>query len=289
MSYLFHIGIILQIYMLLALSLNVQYGYTGLLSLAQAAMFAIGAYVTVILITAYQFSWLGAIMIALVANAGFATLIALLANRLHALFFAVATLSVQIIVISVILNWQDVTRGSLGISGIPVFSIAGSTITTVSGFFWLGFVVVVTGLLFLFLFKKFPVYRMMLGVRDDELAVSTLGKNPLYFKWIGMLIASVYATFAGVLYAGYIRFLDPMPFSLDESISLLAMVLVGGTGTITGPLLGAAIFVLTPELLYMFDIPVSGVSNLRAMLFGLLLVIIMLVRPKGIMGSYTGK
>ena len=289
MSYLFHIGIILQIYMLLALSLNIQYGYTGLLSLAQAAMFAVGSYVAVILITAYQFSWMSAIMLALIANLGFATLIALLASRLHALYFAVATLCVQVIAISVILNWQEVTRGSLGISGIPVFSIAGFTISTVSTFFWLGLVIVVLGLLFLFLFKKTPVYRMLLGVRDDELSVTSLGKNPLYFKWVGMLIASVYATFAGVLYAGYMRYLDPMPFTLDESISLLAMVLVGGTGTIAGPLLGAAIYVLTPELLYMFDIPVSGASSLRAMLFGLLLVIIMMVRPNGIMGSYTGK
>jgi ABC-type branched-subunit amino acid transport system permease subunit len=271
------------------MSLNIQYGYTGLLSLAQAAMFAVGTYVAVILITAYQFSWLVAIVVAIIANLGFSALIALLASRLRALYFAVATLCVQIIAISVILNWQVVTRGSLGISGIPAFSIAGFTFNAVSSFFWLGLIVVISGILFLLLFKKSPVYRMMLGVRDDELSVTALGKNPFYFKMTGMLISSVYATFAGVLYAGYMRYVDPMPFTLDESISLLAMVLIGGTGTITGPLLGAAIYVLTPELLYMFDIPTSGASSIRAMLFGLLLVIIMMVRPNGVMGSFTGK
>lgn len=289
MSYLFHIGIILQIYTLLAVSLNIQYGYMGLLSLAQAAMFAVGAYVTVILITVYQFSWIAAIFLALIANLGFAAIIAMLASRLQALYFAVATLCVQVIAISVILNWQDATQGSLGISGIPAFSLAGFTFSTASSFFWLGLAIVIAGILFLLLFKKTPLYRMMLGVRDDELSVISLGKNPLYFKMVGMLVASLYATFAGVLYAGYLRYVDPMPFTLDESISLLAMVLVGGTGTIAGPLLGAAIYVLTPELLYMFDIPVSGASSIRAMLFGLLLVVIMLVRPNGIMGSYTGK
>lgn len=289
MSYLFHIGIILQIYVLLAWSLNIQYGYTGLLSLAQAAMFAVGAYVAVILIADYQFSWIGAILLALIANLGFAALIALLASRLHALYFAVATLCVQVIAVSVILNWQDVTGGALGISGIPAFAIAGFTFRTVASFFWLGLAIIVLGVLFLRVFKKTPVYRMMLGVRDDELSVVSLGKNPLYFKMVGMLISSVYATFAGILYAGYMRYLDPMPFTLDESISLLAMVLVGGTGTITGPLLGAAIYVLTPELLYIFELPVTGASSIRAMLFGLLLVIIMMVRPNGIMGSYTGK
>lgn len=289
MSYLFHIGIILQIYMLLALSLNIQYGYTGLLSLAQAAMFAVGAYVSVILITDYQFSWTAAILLALMANLGFVALIALLASRLHALYFAVATLCVQIIAVSIILNWQDLTGGSLGISGIPAFAVAGFTFNSASSFFWLGLVIILLGVLFLLVFKKTPVYRMMLGVRDDELSVVSLGKNPLYFKMVGMLVSSVYATFAGVLYAGYMRYLDPMPFTLDESISLLAMVLVGGTGTIAGPLLGAAIYVLTPELLYLFELPVSGASSIRAMLFGLLLVIIMMVRPNGIMGSYTGK
>lgn len=289
MSYLFHISIILQIYLLLAMSLNIQYGYTGLLSLAQAAMFAMGAYVSVILITAYELSWAAAIIMAIIANLCFAGLITLLASRLRALYFAVATLCVQVIFISIILNWQEVTRGSLGISGIPAFSIFGIAFSSVTSYFWLGLSLVVLGVIFLLQFRKTPVYRLMLGVRDDELSVVSLGKNPLYFKFVGMLIASVYATLAGVLYAGYIRYLDPMPFTLDESISLLAMVLVGGTGSIGGPLLGAGIYVMVPELLYLFDIPVSGASSIRAMLFGLLLVVIMMLRPKGLMGSYTGK
>src|SRR5690606_34051572 len=108
-------------------------------------------------------------------------------------------------------------------------------------YFWFGAILVLFGVIILVLLKKTPVYRMMMGVRDDELSVVTLGKNPLYYKVFSMILASIYATFAGVLFAAYMRFLDPMPFNLDESISLLAMVLVGGTGTILGPIAGATI------------------------------------------------
>ncbi len=127
---------------------------------------------------------------------------------------------------------------------------------------------------------------MLKGVRDDELAVLSLGRNVITFKIWAFIISSAFIGIAGMIYATYITYIDPTSFNLDEAIFILAAVLIGGTGNIRGPVIGAIFVVVLPELLRFVGFPDNIAANLRQMVYGLSLIIIMRYRPQGIAGEY---
>jgi branched-chain amino acid transport system permease protein len=289
MNYLLHIAVMVEIYILLALSANQKVGLSGLLSLAQAVFYGIGAYAIAITVTKFGFSYWLALPAAMLACVLAALIFSFIAGRVRELYFSLATLALQIIFFSVVYNWNFVTNGSYGISGISSPEIYGFKINTPGSFALFGGFWVLTVLLFYKWFLKTPVSRLIQATRDDQIVVLNLGKNPNYYKRISIILSSVIAGIAGTLYATYATYIDPTSFTLDESILILSIVLIGGAGRIIGPVTGAVIYILLPELLKFVQIPDSFAANMRMILFGLLLVLIVRFKPKGIFGKYLIK
>lgn len=286
MNYLSHILVMLEIYILLAFSANQMVGLSGLLSLAQAVFYGAGAYVAAITMANFGGSFWVALPVVVFACVLIALLFSFIAGRVRELYFSLATLAVQIIFSSVIYNWVSVTNGTYGISGISSPEIFGFRISAPSSFALFGGLWVSIVILFYSWFLTTPVSRLIQATRDDQITVLSLGKNPNYYKRISIILSAAIAGIAGSLYATYVTYIDPSSFSLDESILILSIVLIGGAGRITGPIAGAVIYILLPELLRFMQLPDAVAANMRMILFGLLLVVIVRFKPKGMLGKY---
>jgi branched-chain amino acid transport system permease protein len=139
----------------------------------------------------------------------------------------------------------------------------------------------------MYLLTNSPFGRVLKAIRDDELAASALGKNPNVQKVIAFAISAGFAAVAGSLFAGYMRYIDPTSFTLTESIFILSIIIMGGTGNILGPLLGTILMIVLPEVLRFLYVPETIAPNVRQVIYGFLIIIIMRYRPGGIVGEYV--
>jgi len=289
MEYLLHILVMTGIYVILTLSLNLIVGYTGLAALGHAAFSCVGAYVSSLLALNYGVSpWIGLLAGACAASI-ISCVIAIPSLRLKGDYLAIATFGFGVIVYSIAKNWVSVTRGPMGLPGIPGFSFFGIQLSSV----W-AYLILVTFFVFLTLFVlhrvvKSPFGRILRGIREDEIAALAMGKNVNKYKIIVFIIGAFFAGIAGSLYAHYITFIDPSSFTVMESITILLMVVFGGMGSLGGSFAGAAVLVIFPELLRFLGMPSSVAAPLRQMIYGLLLIVLMLRRPQGILGTYRWK
>lgn len=286
MNYLLYILVMLEIYTLLALSANQKVGMSGLLSFAQAVFYGMGAYATAIAITKFGFSYWLALPVAILTCVLVALLFSFIAGKVRELYFSLATLALQVIFFSIVFNWTSVTGGADGIRKISHPAIFGFEINTPGSFAVFGGFWVLLIILFYGWFLKTPISRMIQATRDDQIAVLSLGKNPNYYKRISIILSAIIAGIAGSLYATYTTYIDPTSFTLDESILILSIVLIGGAGRIIGPITGAVIYILLPKLLEFIQMPVDIAANIRMIIFGVLLVLIVRFKPKGIFGKY---
>ena len=287
MNYIIHILIILQIYIILALSLNLKTGFTGLFSLCQAAFYGTGAYLTTLLMVDYGINFFLALVIAVILNIILNAIITTwLAIRLRDLYFTLATIALQIVFFGIVYNWQGLTNGPFGIAGIPKPQLAGFTFSTPLQFFLLTLIFTSITIFFFWKFAKTPLCRMLECTRDDEVWLTVLGKRPAYFKFVSISITVVFTTIAGALYATYMSYIDPTSFTLDESILILTIILVGGTGNIKGPVSGAVIYVLLPEVLRFVNMPDSIAANARMIIYALILILIIRFKPNGLFGKF---
>jgi len=289
MEYLLHILVITGIYIILTVSLNLVVGYTGLASLGHAAFSCVGAYTSSLLALNYGVSpWIGLLIGACVA-AILGVFIGAPSLRIKGDYLAIATFGLGVIVYSVAKNWMSVTRGPMGLPGIPGFSFFGIQLSSV----WT-YLILVAFFVFLTYFiirrvVKSPFGRILRSIREDEIATQAMGKNVNRHKIMVFVIGAFFAGIAGSLYAHYITFIDPSSFTVMESITILLMVVFGGMGSLGGSFVGAAILVIFPELLRFLGMPSSVAAPLRQMIYGLLLIVLMLYRPQGILGRYRWK
>ena len=289
MEYFLHILVITGIYVILTLSLNLVVGYTGLAALGHAAFSCVGAYASSLLALNYGLSpWIGLIVGACVA-AILGALIGIPSLRLKGDYLAIATFGFGVIVYSGAKNWVSLTRGPMGLPGIPGFSVFGLQLSEV----WT-YLILVAIFVFLtyFVIRRVvnsPFGRILRGIREDEIAALAMGKNVNKYKIMVFVIGAFFAGIAGSLYAHYITFIDPSSFTVMESIAILLMVVFGGMGSLPGSFVGAAILVIFPELLRFLGMPSSVAAPLRQMIYGLLLIVLMLKRPQGILGKYRWK
>lgn len=289
MEYFLHILIISGIYIILTLSLNLLVGFTGLPALGHIAFACVGAYTSSLLALNYGISpWIGLPLGALLA-ALLGLIIAFPAMRLKGDYLALATFGFGVIVYSVATNWVDLTRGPMGLPGIPKFSIFGFELQPTWSYLLL---VAMFAALTAFMIRRIvdsPFGRVLVSIREDEIACLSIGKNVNRYKIIVFMIGAFFAGIAGSLYAHYITFIDPSSFTAMESISVLLMVVFGGMGSIRGSFVGALVLVIFPEMLRFLGMPSSVSAPLRQMIYGLLLVLLMLYRPQGIVGRYEFK
>ena len=258
---------------LLALSLNLVLGYAGQLNLGQSAFFGIGAYVSTILIKTYGWNfWLAAL--AAVGAAGLVGVaLAAFAVRLRGHYLAIASLGFAVITYQVLVNWESVTQGVRGMYGIlpPVPN-------TVALFY----LVAGIGLVVYFLLDNLvrsPVGDTLRAIREDEVSAAALGVNAAVWKAFAFGLGAAIAGLAGCFYPGFVGTLVPDAFGIVESFTMMAMVIVGGMGTMIGPVIGAVVLTFLPELL-------RGFGELRLMIYGVALTLVVLFMPGGIVQAW---
>jgi branched-chain amino acid transport system permease protein len=296
MGYLRHLLVYADIYVILAVSLNLVVGYAGLLTLAHASHFAVGAYAYALLTVVFGLSFPVALVGSVMTGAISSLMLSVPAWRLRGDFFVLASLAVQALTFSVLNNWADpatpfgswgnLTNGPIGIPGIPLPSLDGERSVTMPQFVMLSTALAAFCALVTWRLARSPWGRLVRSMRDDELAARGLGKNTRLLKVQVFGVAAALAAVAGALYASYVGYLDPTSASLDHGILMLSMVVVGGLGNLRGPIVGAVCLIALPELLRAAQFPDVQAANLRLAIYGLLLVLVMHFRPQGISGEY---
>jgi branched-chain amino acid transport system permease protein len=258
---------------LLAMSLNLVIGYTGQLNLGQSAFFAIGAYVSTILIKTHGWNFWLAALAAVVAAGLVGVALAAFAVRLRGHYLAIASLGFAVITYQVLLNWESVTEGVRGIYGIM------PPVSDTVGLFYLiaGIAFVVYALLDNLV--RSPVGDTLRAIREDEVSAASLGVNSAVWKAFAFGLGAAIAGLAGVFYPGFVGTLVPDAFGIIESFTMMAMVIVGGMGTMVGPVVGAIVLTFLPELL-------RGFGELRLMIYGLALTLVVLFMPGGMVQAW---
>jgi len=299
MDYLLHLIVYLGIYLIVALSLNLVVGYCGLLTLAHAGYYAIGAYAYAVISLTLGWDFIPAACAGAFLAAVLSLAVSLPSWRLRGDFFVLVSLAVQTLIASILYNWSstaaplgtwaNLTNGPLGVTGIPGPTFFG--VSVASPLSMAIFTVAISGVcaLILWRLKISPWGRLLLVMRDDELAARGIGKNTRLAKVQAFAVSSAIVAIAGSLYAAHIHYLDPSSASLDDSILMLSMVIVGGMGNFRGPVVGACVLVLLPEILRFLELPNSQAASLRLLIYGVLLVLFMHIRPQGIAGNYRMK
>lgn len=286
MEYILHIVIMLNIYILLVLSANLPVGMANLLTMCQAAFYGIGAYISAFFLMQFDLPLVVVAAVVMFSTGLFSCIVSFASVKLKDDYFILASLGFQMIVYTVLYNWTDVTRGPYGIPGIPGVKLLG--VFDLSGV-WSYFVLttllsVAVTLLFLSI-KRSPYGRVLKAMRTDELSVRALGRNTVLFKSWAFFLSAAFSGLAGLIYASYVSYIDPTSFTLDESIFIVTALFIGGVGNIRGPVLGAAFVVVLPELLRFVGMPDTVAANMRQIIYGLALVLVMYFRPQGLWGE----
>jgi len=287
MEYLLHILILIGIYVILSVSLNLITGYTGLLSIAHAAFYGVGAYVAALMALNLHSTFLVNIICAVIVSGLLGALVGIPSLRIRDDYFVIATFAFQVITFSILNNWVSFTGGPMGLPGIPQPTIFGLQVSS-----HLGFLILIALFCALTLWVtrrivRSPFGRVLKAIREDEVFAQAAGKNVAAYKIIVFVVGAGMAAMAGVMYAYYISFIDPTSFTVMESIFIISIVIIGGAGSLWGPVVGAVVLVLLPELLRFLGLPSSVAANLRQIIYGGLLVVFMMWRPRGFLGEYA--
>ena len=275
MSYLVVVAITVGIYMLLTLSLNVITGYAGQPHLGQAAFFGIGAYTAAVLSTKAGLSFWLDLPAAIVVTAAVGALLGVISLRLRADFFAITTIGINFVVTAVFLYWKFL-GGAMGIDRIPVPTLFGWTFDRSAYLLTLIVVLAVAVGLSVYLERSW----LGLGwrsIRDDEAAAASVGIDVARFKILAFVLGTGMAGAEGSFYAHYMGVVTVSSFSFSESITILAMLIFGGLGTIRGALAGAFVLGVAPEAL-------RFISEYRLLVHGALLIVMVRFQPQGLLG-----
>ena len=276
MEYILHLFILISFYTLLSQSLNLAAGYTGLISLAQAGFYGIGAYTTAILSTQFGFSFWLNLPLSMLISGAIAFIVSLVALRTVEDYFIICTLGIQVILFSVMNNWMDLTRGPLGIPGIPSIHFFGLNLDNKISFLTLSLFWVIVVWYLLKNISKSGYGNILKAISEDEIYSQSIGKNVYQAKIISFTLSAVFAAIPGALYAHYITYIDPTSFTVNESIYILSIVIIGGLGNLKGSFFAATFLVLLPEALRFVGMPDSIAANMRQIIYGLLLVAVMM-------------
>lgn len=289
MEYILHILIMILLYVMLSQSLTLTAGYSGLISLAHAGFYGIGAYTSAILSVNYGFPFLATLPIAMLISGILAIFISVIALRTVDDYFIIITLGIQVVAFSIMNNWMDLTNGPLGIPGIPAISILGFEFSSKTSFLIL--TLIITTLVFCILrnITKSPFGRILIALSEDEIFTKSLGKKVYKAKVASFTIGGMFAAIPGVLYAHYISYIDPTSFTVDESIFILSIVIIGGMRNLWGSAIAAAVLVILPEALRFVGMPSNIAANMKQIIYGLALVIMMFKYSKGFISKeYVG-
>ncbi|KGN92335.1 branched-chain amino acid ABC transporter permease [Porphyromonas gulae] len=275
MEYLLHLFVLICIYTILAQSLSLVAGYSGQVSLAHAGFYGLGAYTTALMSIHWETPAMLNIPVAMLLSGGLAWIVARVAAKTVDDYYIIITLGIQVVIYSIMNNWQSVTHGPLGIPGIPAFAIVpGVELESKFAYCLLG--MTLAGLVWGVLHRLMhsPFGRVLIALSEDEVYTKSLGKDVAGAKTVSFVISGMLASIAGVLYAHYISYIDPSSFTVDESIFILSIVIIGGMRRLRHIFYAAAFLVLLPEALRFVGMPSSIAANMRQIFYGLALILV---------------
>ncbi len=277
-DYITHVSILILLYAATAASLDILVGYTGRLSLGHAAFFAIGAYTSTLLAMNWGVSpWIGIFIGGIMASI-FGLILGVPSLKLRGPYLAISTLGFGVIVWLMLINLEEITRGPLGIPHIPPLPGIGPLDFRVrTNFYYIALVFALISIFLMHILTKSRIGKILMSIREDEEAALSVGVDVPSFKVYAFLIATFFAGISGGLYAHYLRYISPELSTLSESIYILSMDIIGGFGTIVGPVMGAAVLSLLQELLRPY-------LEYRYLIYGLLIILVMKFFPSGIYG-----
>jgi len=283
-AYIAHYLVMVGIYTILALSLNLLIGYSGIFSLAHAAIYGIGAYASALVALKLGLGFWGGLVVAGAVGAFASALVAIPSLRVAGDYYIVASFGLQTVILTVFINWTELTNGHAGLPGIPRPSFFGYVID--NPFKYVVLAAALAGFTYAVCHRltHSAFGRTLRAIRDDEIAASATGKNVVRVKVVVVSISSALGALAGSLYAHYITYINPTSFTLEESIFIASLVILGGTERLAGPMVGAFILLAVPEALKFLAIPDAVAAPMRQIIYGGLLILFMFVRPEGILG-----
>ena len=287
-GYLVHFFILISIYSLLTLSLQLSIGFAGLLNLGHIAFYAIGGYSSSLL-SLQGIDFLSSILVAGVLSSFFACCLSFSTNKLKGDYFAVATMGFSFVIYEISLNWISLTNGPMGLTGIPRPEILGFVFNQNIYFLFLSIFFLIFSYFLLSLIVRSSFGRVVQSIRDDELAARVLGKNAKKVKRIVLSVSAFFAGIAGGLYAHYINYIDPDSFTVMELVPILCIVIIGGLGSFKGTFIATVILVLLPEPLRFIGFSSDVIGPARQILYAVLLMFILIYRPKGFYGRFDLK
>lgn len=278
-QYVLHIIIMVLFYAVLASSLNLVVGYVGEFSLGHTAFLGTGAYAAAILSTQYGWPIWATIPVAGVLAALMGMVIGALTLRLQGPFFVIVTLSFAEVLRLIADNWIGLTNGPMGIAGIPQPRLLdeASNLAGKQFYYALAWVLLAVTLYLSYRFVYSNAGRAAVAVRENRFVAQSIGIRPLNYTMLALVLGALLSGMAGGFYAHYISFVGPEMFRFAFMVSMIIMVLVGGKGTLVGPLIGALLVTFLEEYL-------REAKELRLSIFGLAVIAIVLFLPRGLMG-----
>ena len=279
--YYLHLGILALVWVILAQGQNLVQGYTGYVSIAQGGFMGVGAYLSTILSVKLGWPVWGTIALAPIATGAFALIVGYPSLRVKGHYFAIVTLAYNMVIFVVFMNFTSLTGGESGIPKIPrpeSFELPGFgevSFTSRLGFYYLALAWTALAMLAAVLIVRSRVGRVLVAIRQNEPLADALGVACWRYKLFAFVASAVFAGLSGALFAHYMGYINPAPFAADTSLNAILAVILGGSGTLTGPVVGAAVVTFLPEYLRVAE-------TYRLIAYGLILVLATIFMPRGI-------
>ncbi len=281
-QYVVRIAILCLMYCMLAVSLNLMTGILGQMSFGHAAFWGIGAYTAAILTKNHGWNSILVYIAGALLAGLFGLILSLPVMHLKGYYFTIVTMVFCQIIRVIEINWLSLTNGPLGIMAIPKLKLFGMAIKTQRAYYYMILILVALTTLIVYKIGSSRMGYAIKAIRDDEIAAASMGIPVFNYKVFVIVVSSMLAGMAGAFYSVYTSYIDPSLFTNAASNNILVMVIFGGLGNIFGSFVGAIMLTILPEVL-------RGFSEYRQLVYGILLVVLMLVRPSGLFGSVNFK
>ncbi|MCL4439958.1 MAG: branched-chain amino acid ABC transporter permease, partial [Firmicutes bacterium] len=279
--YYLHLIIVSLIWIIMSEGLNIIQGYTGYVSIAQASFFGIGAYSSALLTTKLSMSFWMALPLSLLIAILFGLVIGYPSLKTRGHYFAIITMAFCQVIFIVLASWQKFTGGESGVQGIyrpeglKIPLLGEITFNSRENYYFLVLFFVILTIIIVARLVNSRTGRAMVAIRENETLAESLGINIFIYKLTAFVISAAFAGLSGSLYAHYVKFINPSPFGIDNSLNAILVIILGGSGTIAGPVIGSFLLVLLPEMLRV-------ATQFRLVVFGVLLILVTIYMPRGI-------
>lgn len=280
----YYLGVVnfMLIFSISSMGLNLILGYTGLLSMGQAAFYGIGAYTTAILMGRHGVAFVPALLASAVVTLVVALLLGIPTRKVRGDYFSLLTIALGEIFRLVVTGWIDLTGGAMGIVGVPIPSILGWKIMTERDYYYVGLALLAFTFGTMAILVRSKPGRALIAIREDELAAQAMGIDSSLYMIIAFAIGSLYAGMAGSLLAVYQTTVTPSNFRLEDSTLMVVMVIVGGMGRLWTPIVGVLVMTVATEVF-------RPLAEERMLIIGAMMIVVLLFRPQGMFGTSAFK